>query len=446
MTARKIVLIGAGSASFTQGLVADMILTGERWDIHLVDVNPENLAVAHGVVQRMLQAKPAPITVTATADRRAALPGADAVVTTFGIGGRRAWERDVFIPRQYAIYQPVGDSVMPGGISRAMRQVPLAVAIATDVAELCPDAIFINYANPMTAITRAIRKVTGVNVLGLCHGIPQVHEYLCKVANLPLQETALTYIGVNHCTWITEFRHQGRDAWPVIDAALAAKPPALPQAGISQEGVTPFSWELYQLYGAFPAVLDRHVTEFYPDLCRQGAYYGLTLGVEAFSFEGTIARGDANFARMAALARGETELDPQIFAYTPGEHEQLVTILDCFWGKGQGIFPVNLPNNGRVPGVPDDAILEGNSYIDENGVRVLSTGDIPLALRDQIARRAAITELTVDAALTGDVQLMAQAIIADGSVVRPQVALALAKDLLKAQAEHLESVTYPTSL
>ena len=91
-----------------------------------------------------------------TADRRQALTGADVVVTTFGVGGRRAWELDVFIPRQYGIYQPVCDSVMPGGISRAMRQVPLAVAIACDVAELCPAAIFINYANPMSAITRAI--------------------------------------------------------------------------------------------------------------------------------------------------------------------------------------------------------------------------------------------------------------------------------------------------
>src|SRR5689334_5010629 len=140
MTARKIVLIGAGSASFTQGLVADMILTGDTWDIHLVDINPENLEVAYGVVQRMLAVRPASITLSATADRRAALPGADVVVTTFGVGGRRAWEIDVFIPRQYGVYQPVGDSVMPGGISRAMRQVPLAVAIARDIAELCPDA------------------------------------------------------------------------------------------------------------------------------------------------------------------------------------------------------------------------------------------------------------------------------------------------------------------
>jgi alpha-galactosidase len=435
MSRRKIVLIGAGSASFTQGLVADMILTGDTWDIHLVDVNPENLAVAHGVVQRMLAARPASITVTATADRRSALPGADVVVTTFGVGGRRAWELDVFIPRQYGIYQPVGDSVMPGGISRAMRQVPLAVAIARDVAELCPDATFVNYANPMSAITRAIRKTTGVDVLGLCHGVVHVQAFLSEMAGLSTSETAMSYIGVNHCTWITEFRHQGRNAWPLIDAALAANPPTLPKADGSSKSFTPFSWELYQLYGAFPAVLDRHVTEFYPELCRQGAYYGLTLGVEAFSFEGTIANGDASFARMAAVARGDAELDPEIFAHAPGEHEQLVTILDCLAGKRQGIFSVNLPNAGRLPGIADNAILEGNSYIDENGVRVLGVGEIPLALRDQIARRAAITELTVDAALTGDPALMAQAIIADGAVVRPQAALALANELLKAQAE-----------
>lgn len=440
MSARKIVLIGAGSASFTQGLVADMILTGEPWDIHLVDVNRENLDVAHGVVQHMLAARPASVQVTASTERRNALPGADVVVTTFGVGGRRAWELDVFIPREHGIYQPVGDSVMPGGISRSMRQVPLAVAIARDVAELCPDAVFINYANPMSAITRGIRKATGLNVLGLCHGVKHVHSYLAEKAGLPEQETAITYIGVNHCTWITEFRHQGKDAWPAINAMLEKNPPKLPKAGEPFSDAAPFSWELYQLYGAFPAVLDRHVTEFYPDICRPGAYYGVTLGVEAYSFEGTITSGDRHFAKMTDIASGKLPIDPKIFAHVPGEHEQLVTILDCLAGKGQGVFSVNLPNAGRLTGIPDEAILEGNSYIDENGVRVLSVGNVPLGLRDQIARRAVITELTVDAALSGDPNLMAQAILADGSVVRPQEALTLAQEMLKAQATHLEKV------
>jgi alpha-galactosidase len=437
VTATKVVLIGAGSAMFTQGLIADMILAGGAWDVQLVDTNPENLAVAHGVVRHMVDLKQAPITITATGDRRTALPGAHAVVCTFGVGGRRAWEQDVFVPRKYGIFQPVGDSVMPGGISRAMRHVPLAVAIARDVAELCPDALFINYANPMTAIVRAIRKVTPVKAIGLCHGVNHVHSYLARRAGVPMKETSLTVIGVNHCTWITEFRHHGRSAWPLIDAYLAANPPALPEAGAPFSDAAPFTWELYQLYGAFPAVLDRHVSEFYPALCRQGAYYGVTLGVEAYSFEGTIARGDEEFAEMSAVARGERPLDEEVFDHAPGEHEQLVTILACLAGQQRGIFSANLPNRGRVPGVPDDAILEGMALIDESGVHHLDVGEIPLALRDQIARRAAIAELTVEAALQGDRDLMAQAILADGALTRPVEARALAHDLARAQAAHL---------
>ncbi|HXF64308.1 MAG TPA: hypothetical protein VNK95_21950 [Caldilineaceae bacterium] len=437
MAVRKVVLIGAGSAVFTQGLVADMILTGEPWEVHLVDVNEENLRVAHGVVQRMLAARPAQVTVHATVDRRAALPGADVVVCTFGVGGRRAWEQDVFIPRKYGIFQPVGDSVMPGGISRAMRHVPLAVAIARDVQELCPQALFVNYANPMTAITRAIRKTTGLPVLGLCHGVIHVQGYLARLAGVPLHETAVTAIGVNHCTWITEFRHRGKPAWDKVEATLAAQPPQLPPPGAPFSDAAPFSWELYGLYGAFPAVQDRHVTEFYPALCREGAYYGRTLGVDAFSFEGTIARGDENFAKMAAVAAGQAPLDEKVFAHAPGEHEQLVTILDCLAGKGQGVFSVNLPNAGRAPGTPDDAVLEGMALIDENGVRALAVGPLPLALRDQIAHRAAVAELTVDAALAGDVELMAQAILADGALTRPGEARALAQELLAAQQPYL---------
>jgi alpha-galactosidase len=439
----KIVIIGAGSVSFTQGLIADMILTGGEWDIHLVDVNPENLGVAHGVVQRIVDHTGAVVRLTPTMERREALPGADAVVCTFGVGGRRAWEQDVFVPRRYGIYQPVGDSVLPGGISRAMRHVPLAVAIAQDILELCPDARFINYANPMTAITRAIRKATGAEVIGLCHGVNHTQSYLAEIAGLPLDETAISVIGVNHCTWITEFRHQGRSIWPLLHDRLsgAEAQSRLGEAASSADApfseYAPLSWELFKLYGAFPAPLDRHVAEFFPALCREGAYYGRTPGVNAFSFEGTIESGDREFASMARIASGEAPLNTEILDHAPGEHEQLVTILQALRGEGSGLFSVNLPNAGRVPGVAAEAILEGMALIDENGVRTLSVGAIPLGLRDQMARRAAVTELTVDAALSGDLDLMAQAILVEGSLSRPDEARALARDLVAAQAAHL---------
>lgn len=434
---RKIVIIGAGSAVFTQGLVADMILIGGEWDIHLVDVSPDNLAVAESVVRRMIALKQAPITLTATTDRRQALPQADVVVSTFGVGGRRAWEQDVFIPRQRGIFQPVGDSVMPGGISRAMRQIPVAVGIALDAEELCPNALVINYANPMTAIAYAMRKVSSVNVLGLCHGVNHVQGYLAELAGVPANELSLTAIGVNHCTWITGVRHRGQSLWPALEQAIAENPPELPDPESPFSGAAPFSWELYRTHGAFPAVMDRHVTEFYPGLCRPEAYYGRTLGVNAYSLEGTIRAGDETFAKMAAIAGGEQPLDEKVFQHAPGEHEQLVMILECLAGKRRGVFSVNLPNGGRVPGVPADAILEGMALIDEGGVRTLDVGRVPPALAVQMAHRAVVTELTVEAALTGDVETMARAMHVEGGVTRPAEALALAKEMVEAQIEHL---------
>jgi len=434
---RKLVIIGAGSAMFTQGLVADMILIGDEWDLHLVDVDPENLSVAHRLAQQLIAHKAAPITVTATLDRRQSLPAADVVVCTFGVGGRRSWEQDVFVPRTFGIFQPVGDSVMPGGISRAMRQIPIAVGIAQDMAELCPHALLINYANPMSAIVRAIRKTTAVTVLGLCHGVNHVQEYLATIAGVPVHEVGLNAIGVNHCTWITDVPHHGHTLWPVIEQAMAAHPAGLPDKEDPFSAAAPFSWELYRMHGAFPAVLDRHVTEFYPAICRPGAYYGRTLGVDAFSLEGTIRAGDETFAEMAAIASGERPLDAAIFNHVPGEHEQLVMILACLAGRGRGVFSVNLPNNGRVPDVPDAAILEGMALIDENGVRNLAVGPVPLALRSQIAHRATVTELTVDAALSGSVEDMARAIHVEGALPRPEDALALARALVTAQSEHL---------
>ena len=145
------------------------------------------------------------------------------VVLTVGVGGRRAWEVDVEIPRAYGIYQPVGDSVLPGGISRAMRTIPVLVEIARDVQALCPDALFFNYSNPMTANCLAIRKATGLEVIGLCHGVFHVERQLAAFIGAPHQEVTTLYAGLNHLTFIFDLRWKGRDAWPIARARLEAE-------------------------------------------------------------------------------------------------------------------------------------------------------------------------------------------------------------------------------
>jgi alpha-galactosidase len=450
---RKIVLIGAGSAMFTQGLVADLILTPDLgpWLLGVVDIDPVALATAEGLCRRMVAARDADVSIQASTDRRDILPGADVVVTTIGVGGRRGWEADVFIPRRYGIYQPVGDSVMPGGVSRAMRMIPALVDIARDVGELCPEAWFFNYSNPMTANCWAVRRATGVPVVGLCHGTFRDEQQLAGYIGAPQDEVTSLFVGLNHMTFIFDLRWRGRDAWPLVRARLAeergerADREALGRAfpemgeptGSFRAADHPFCWTLFETYGAYPAPGDRHVTEFFPERFPGGSYHGKTLGVDAFSFEGTIARGDEIYASMRSRASGETPLDEQIFRRAVGEHEQLLDIIRSIGQDRRRVYAANLPNEGAVPNLPADAILEMPAVATATGLRPLQIHDFPDPLAAIVNRKIAATRLTVDAALTGDRDLFVEALLADGAVADPDTASEMADELLAAHRQHL---------
>lgn len=453
---KKIVLIGAGSAMFTQGLVADLILSPELGPYHLglVDIDPEALAVAEGLTRKLVQAKNAAITISATTDRREVLQDADVVLITVGVGGRRAWEQDVFIPRKYGIYQPVGDSVMPGGISRAMRMIPALVDIARDVKALCPQALFINYSNPMTANCWAIRKETGLPVIGLCHGAFRVERALAELLGAPQNEVTSIAAGLNHLTFFYDLRWNGRDAWPIIREKVERELRPLqddarpyPQAGNTFSdksiGSNPFSWSLFKTYGAYPSANDRHVTEFFPERFPHGRYYGMTLGVDAYSLEEIIAWGDGIYADMRAQALGEKPLDSRLLERKVGEHEQLLEILTSIEKDQRRIFYANLPNEGAVPNLPPDAILELPAVAMAGGLRAIHLHDFPDTLAAIINRKISAIRLTVEAALRGDRGLFVEALLADGAVSDRQIAEKLAQELLDIHRPHLPNF-FPT--
>jgi alpha-galactosidase len=228
------------------------------------------LKAAEGLARRMIEAKGAPLTLESSTDRRDVLPQADAVVVTIGVGGRKAWETDVVIPRKYGIYQPVGDTVMPGGISRALRMAPANVDIARDVLALCPGAIFINYSNPMTVNCWAIRKATGADVIGLCIGTHEVYHQLASFIGKPVSEVSYLAAGVNHFTWLYDLRWKGKDAWPLVREQLTRERAGAPSSDFPAAN-NPFAFSLFETYGAYPAVNDRHVTEFFPERFPNGA-------------------------------------------------------------------------------------------------------------------------------------------------------------------------------
>ena len=426
----KIVLIGAGSAVFTRGLVADLILSNRHWELCLVDTDPAALATAYGLAEKMVAARGgSSIRLSAETERRNALSGASFVVSTVGVGGRRAWEQDVFIPRELGIYQPVGDTIMPGGISRALRQIPALVGIARDTLELAPSARFFNYANPMAAICLALYRATDLDVVGLCHGVPNSERQIARTLGVEPERCSFTAVGMNHLTFFTEILVDGEDAMPRLREYLLRTEPKPGEL---------FRRKLFLETGMYSALHDRHLAEFFPQFHADGRHPGGRLGVDLFSFEGTIAEGDADYEAMSAQASGERPLDLTVFDHQVGEHEQLVEILAALEGGSRRRYSMNLPNKGQVENLPRDLPLECPAEVDANGIRAVTVGRVPDFVAAVVSQRLAVIELTVEAALRRDRRLFLEAIVADGSAGSLDTAVELAERLWKANEPFLE--------
>ncbi len=449
----RIVLIGAGSASFTVGLLADMITRNAKIELALVDIDANALRVAEKLAAKMITAKKASITLRAAQDRRDVLPGATVVICTVGVGGRRAWEQDVFVPRRYGINMPVGDTVGPGGSSRALRMIPAMVAIAQDVLALAPDALFFNYSNPMAPNCRAIRKASGANVVGLCHGVHDTGRYLAEKLGVTLDRLRYNAVGINHLTWFTDVRVDGRDAMPQLRQIAAQKIERFPNSRsttpvlpVAQKDVQPFnspedhpfSWHLLQAFGAIPSALDRHVTEFFPQMFGDGAYYGKTLGKDIFSFEGTIAHGDKHYAEMRTYAESTAPLPAEYLERFEGEHEQVIDIIESIRSERGMVYSANLANAGQVPNLPLAAIVESPAIADARGLHPILQPALPTALAGALATRYQWVECIVEAALERSREKFIQALVLDGAVNSFQQAATLADELLAVQQPYLQ--------
>jgi alpha-galactosidase len=272
-----------------------------------------------------------------------------------------------------------------------------------------------------------------------------VQHHLAAFIDKPFDETSTLYAGINHLTFIYDFRWQGADAWPLVRAKVdreLAEPPDPDDIGnIFADGTrawqNPFSWELFRRYGAFPAAEDRHVTEFFPERWAGGKYFGKVLGVDAYSVPEILEWGENRYQSMIAQADGTVPLDESIFERSSGEQEQLIAIIRSVLDDSRQMFSCNVLNRGSVPGLPPDAALEIPGVATARGIRPVAVPDLSAPLTAILNRRLSSVSLAVEAAMKGDRDLVVEAMLADGAVTDPDAAARLTDALITAQQAHL---------
>ncbi len=214
----KIVVIGAGSAIFAKNLLGDLILLDDVPvdEIALVDINEEKLGVMEQVIKKMVAQRGRQIRVTASSQRREVLSGADYVINAVGVGGPKIYQRDLEIADRYGVKQVVGDIVGPAGIFRLLRAYPVMYGTLKDMEELCPDAYYFNYTNPMAGLCLALNRVSNLKIFGFCHSVQGTAGQIADYLGVEHERLSYWAAGINHMAWYLQLKVDGKDAYPQL--------------------------------------------------------------------------------------------------------------------------------------------------------------------------------------------------------------------------------------
>ena len=415
----KIVFIGAGSTVFAKNLLGDILsfpeLAGSTLCLH--DIDPERLRTTDRVAQRLAATLDVQPAIQATLDRRAALEGADYVLTMFQVAGYQPGTViDFEIPKKYGLRQTIADTLGIGGIMRGLRTIPVLLEICADMESLCPDALLLNYVNPMAMNCWAVARASSIQTVGLCHSVQGTAQQLARDLAVPIEEINYLCAGINHMAFYLKFERNGQDLYPLLHQ-------------IATEGRAPdwnrVRYEVLRRLGYFVTESSEHFAEYVPWFIKRDRpdlidRFGIPLDEYMRRCELQIAIWELARQKLEdpdlvpAEMLGQMLLDVDVLPFV-ADH-----LLETLEGLGQVTFSGeyaaliihsletgtprvvygNVPNQGLIDNLPADCVVEVPCLVDKNGVQPARIGSLPPLLAALMQTNINVQTLTVEAALT----------------------------------------------
>ncbi len=423
----KVTFIGAGSVVFASRLLCDIISHPELREstISLMDINAERLGLIDKLA-RVTVAKYAPkAKVESTLDRRKALKDADYVVIMIQVGGLEAFEKDIHIPLKYGINQEVGDTLGPGGVFRGLRTIPVLLDVCRDIEDLCPDALLINYANPMAINCWAVNRATKVKNVGLCHSVQGTAMQLASYIDVPFEDVSYWVAGINHQAFFLEYKYKGKDAYPLLREAMKKKE-------VYDRDMVRF--EMMKYLGYFITESSHHLGEYVPYFRTTDEKRKTYCEPRWFYLEICQNAWKPHYEYIEKQIRGEESIKIE------RSHEYGV---DIIYSKETGMpcrINGNVENTGLIINLPNGSCVEVPCLVDKNGVHPCMIGDLPLQCAALNRTNINVQELTVKAALEKDRAAALQAVMFDpltSAQLAPREIEKMVDELLKAEAQWL---------
>ncbi|MFN3657738.1 MAG: alpha-glucosidase/alpha-galactosidase [Pseudolabrys sp.] len=420
MNKTKIAFIGASSASFGLSMLRDVFSTDELRGstLTMVGRNTETLGKMTDLAKLLNAKSGAGLIIEQTTDRRAALDGAGFVVNATAIDRNRLWKLDWEVPRKYGIRHTLGENGGPGGLMFTLRTLPLIFDIVREMQELCPQALFVNFANPENRIVLALGKYSPVRVMGLCHGIFMGQGAVADIMKLPYEDVEVWGAGLNHSQCLMQIRHRktGEDLYPRLREMEKDYDPTY----------LLLTRRLFKTFGYWMTCSDDHLGEYLA--------YGWEGGEHGYDFAGD-ERGRDEFWKTldGVLAGGKMPSD----WLTPSGERGAAAIAGVLHNRKRVLESAVVPNRGAIPNLPFDAAVEVPVVADAAGIHPVSLGPLPDAIAKLLHTQVQVQELAVEAAVRASKELALQALLIDPVINSAEAAVKLLDELWEANRPYI---------